>query len=55
MFIPLGFFLYLALRRRMLLCAALATLVSIGVEILQLPIYSRATDVDDVITNGLGG
>ncbi len=55
MFIPLGLFLYLALRRWMLLCAALATLVSIGVEVLQLPIYSRATDVDDVITNGLGG
>nr|WP_269329070.1 VanZ family protein [Kineosporia babensis] len=55
MFIPLGLFLYLALRRWMLLCAALATLVSIGVELLQLPIYSRATDIDDVITNGLGG
>ncbi|GLY32960.1 VanZ family protein [Kineosporia sp. NBRC 101731] len=55
MFIPLGFFLYLTVRRWMLLCAALATVVSIGVEILQLPIYSRATDIDDVITNGFGG
>nr|WP_269327983.1 VanZ family protein [Kineosporia mesophila] len=55
MFVPLGLFLYLAVRRGMLLCAALATLVSVGVEILQLPIYSRATDIDDVITNGFGG
>jgi len=54
LFVPLGFFLYLAVRRSMVLCTAVATLVSVGVEILQLPIYSRASDIDDVITNGLG-
>ncbi len=55
LFIPLGFFLYLAVRRWMLVCTALTVLVSIGVEIFQLPIYSRSSDIDDVITNGLGG
>jgi hypothetical protein len=55
LFIPLGFFLYLAVRRWMLLCTGLTVLVSVGVEILQLPIYSRSSDIDDVITNGLGG
>lgn len=55
LFIPLGFFLYLAVRRWMLVCTALTVLVSVGVEILQLPIYSRSSDIDDVITNGLGG
>jgi hypothetical protein len=55
LFIPLGFFLYLAARRWMLLCTGVTVLVSVGVEILQLPIYSRSSDIDDVITNGLGG
>lgn len=55
MFVPLGLFLYLAVRRHVLLCAVAATGVSAGVEILQLPIYSRSSDIDDVITNGFGG
>jgi len=54
MFVPLGLFMYLAVRRWMLLCAVAGTAVSVAVEILQLPIYSRSSDIDDVITNGLG-
>jgi hypothetical protein len=59
LFLPLGFFLCLALRRRMLASVAisttLCTLTSIGVEILQVPIWSRTSDVDDVLTNAFGG
>jgi glycopeptide antibiotics resistance protein len=71
LFVPLGFCLYLALRRReagptsnptlirvvtgVLLSAALSALASVTVEILQIPIYTRSTDVDDVLTNGFGG
>jgi hypothetical protein len=55
LFIPLGFFLYLARRRWLLAGTVLCTMVSIGVEILQIPIWSRSTDVDDVLTNAAGG
>ena len=71
LFMPLGFCLYLALRRReagptsnptrarvltgLLLSTVISALASITVEILQIPIYTRSTDVDDVLTNGLGG
>jgi hypothetical protein len=55
LFIPLGFFVYLTLRRRVLATTALCALVSIGVEILQLPIWTRSSDVDDVLTNTAGG
>ncbi|GAB6903568.1 VanZ family protein [Kineosporia succinea] len=55
MFVPLGLFLYLAVRRSVLLCAVATTLVSVGVEVLQLGIWTRSTDIDDVITNGFGG
>jgi hypothetical protein len=54
LFLPLGLFLHLALRRSVLLTTALGMLASIGVEILQLPIWSRSTDVDDVILNTAG-
>jgi glycopeptide antibiotics resistance protein len=33
----------------------LCALGSISVEILQLPVWSRSTDIDDVLTNTLGG
>ena len=54
LFIPLGFFGYLALRR-LIAATALCTLVSVGVEILQVPIWTRSSDIDDVITNTTGG
>jgi hypothetical protein len=55
LFVPLGFFLYLALRGRFARVVAITGLVSIGVEILQVPIWSRSSDVDDVLTNTIGG
>jgi hypothetical protein len=54
LFVPLGFFGYLALRR-LIVVATLCALVSVGVEILQLPIWTRSSDVDDVLTNTTGG
>jgi VanZ like family len=55
LFVPLGFFLYLTLGRRILASTICCTLGSIAVEILQVPIWSRSTDIDDVLTNSLGG
>ncbi|MFI7587143.1 VanZ family protein [Spongisporangium articulatum] len=60
LFVPLGFFLYLSLRELMsgaafLVAVLLSGGASMTVEILQLPIWSRSTDVDDVILNTLGG
>lgn len=54
LFVPLGLFLHLALRRSVGLTVLLGALVSLGVEILQLPIWSRSSDVDDVILNTAG-
>jgi glycopeptide antibiotics resistance protein len=55
LFMPLGFFLHLAIRRSIVTPAALTVAASIGVELAQLPIWSRSTDVDDVLLNSLGG
>jgi VanZ family protein len=55
LFLPLGFFLYLALRRWLLVTTAICALASVAVEVAQLPIWSRSTDVDDVLTNTAGG
>lgn len=55
LFVPLGFFLYLALRRGLALPAGMTVLSSVCVEILQLPIWSRSSDVDDVLLNSVGG
>jgi hypothetical protein len=55
LFMPLGFFLCVALRRGLVVPFVLTGLASIGVEILQLPIWSRSSDVDDVLLNTLGG
>lgn len=60
LFVPLGFFLYLALRHlavtaRLIVTTLLCTQASLGVEVLQLPIWSRSSDVDDVLTNTIGG
>jgi glycopeptide antibiotics resistance protein len=52
--VPLALFLHLALRRSVWLTIALGVLASVTVEILQLPIWSRSTDVDDVLLNSLG-
>jgi VanZ family protein len=54
MFLPLGLFLQLALRRWVALTVVLGLLASVSVEVLQLPIWSRSSDVDDVILNTLG-
>ena len=55
LFMPLGFFLFLALRRWVVISTMVCALVSVGVEILQLPIWTRSSDVDDVLTNTTGG
>lgn len=54
MFVPFGLFVQLALRRRVVLSVALGLLASVTVEVLQLPIWSRSSDVDDVMLNTLG-
>lgn len=60
LFVPLGFFLYLTFRPvlgrfgSLITATALGGCVSLGVEILQLPIWSRSTDVDDWLTNTFG-
>jgi VanZ family protein len=54
MFVPFGLFLQLALRRWVALTVALGFLASVTVEVFQLPIWSRSTDVDDVMLNTLG-
>jgi VanZ family protein len=54
MFVPFGLFVQLALRRRVVLTIALGMLASVTVEVLQLPIWSRSSDVDDVILNTVG-
>jgi hypothetical protein len=59
LFVPFGFFLYLALRRLRILAIAVtvaaSALLSLTVELLQSGIWSRNTDVDDFILNTLGG
>jgi hypothetical protein len=55
MMVPFAFFLYLALRRGVILTSLAAMALSISVEILQLPIWSRSSDIDDVILNTAGG
>ena len=54
LFVPLGLFVHLALRRPVALTVALGLLASVTVEVLQLPIWSRSSDVDDVMLNTLG-
>lgn len=54
LFVPLGFFVYLALRHSVVMATLVGAAASLTVEILQLPIWSRSTDVDDVLTNSLG-
>jgi VanZ family protein len=59
LFVPLGFFLFLALRRLGVRALAAAALVpvftSLAVEVLQSGIRGRNADVDDVILNAFGG
>jgi hypothetical protein len=54
LFVPLGFFVYFAIRRSALLATLAGAATSLSVEILQLPIWSRSTDIDDVILNTTG-
>jgi hypothetical protein len=54
LFVPLGLFLHLALRRSVAVTVLLGALASLGVEVLQLPIWSRSSDVDDLILNTAG-
>lgn len=58
-FVPIGLALAgalggLANRRRLWMAIALCTALSIGIELFQLTIPSRATDVDDVLFNTVG-
>jgi glycopeptide antibiotics resistance protein len=58
-FVPIGLALTGALgglpdRRRLWLAVALGGALSIGIELMQLAIPSRATDVDDVLFNTIG-
>ena len=58
-FVPIGLALSGALggtsdRRRLWLAVALCAALSIGIELVQLTIPSRATDVDDVLFNTVG-
>ena len=58
-FVPIGLALSGALaglprQRRLLLAVALGAALSIGIELVQLTIPSRATDVDDVLFNTIG-
>jgi VanZ like protein len=59
LFAPLGFFGFLALGRRLRhgvrRTAFAVSVCSLCVEILQLGIWSRSTDVDDWILNSVGG
>lgn len=54
MFLPFGLFVQLALRRWVALTIVLGVLASVTVEVLQLPIWSRSSDIDDVILNTVG-
>jgi glycopeptide antibiotics resistance protein len=58
-FVPIGFSLSGALgrlpvRRRLFTATSIGVLLSVMIELVQLAIPSRATDVDDVLFNGLG-
>lgn len=58
-FVPIGLTLAGAMtglsdRRRLWMAIALGTALSIGIELMQLTIPSRATDVDDVLFNTVG-
>jgi len=58
-FVPIGLALAGALaglsnRRRLWMAVALCAALSIGIELFQLTIPSRATDVDDVLFNTVG-
>jgi hypothetical protein len=55
LFVPLGFFAYLAARRSFGRIVVLSAGLSFGVEFVQLFMASRSTDVDDFLTNSLGG
>ena len=56
LFIPSGIILPILYRRldRFWKVTAAGALLSLGVELLQLPFYVRATDVDDLLLNTLG-
>lgn len=54
LFVPLGLFMHLALRRSAMVTIGLGLLASVCVEVLQLPIWSRSSDVDDVMLNTFG-
>lgn len=56
MFIPSGILLPLLDRRldRFRKAVGAGALISLGIELLQLPFFTRTTDVDDLIQNTLG-
>jgi glycopeptide antibiotics resistance protein len=56
MFIPSGMILPVVYKKRNSFGKVLITgaFISLGIEILQLPFASRASDIDDLILNTLG-
>jgi glycopeptide antibiotics resistance protein len=54
LFLPLGFFGRLVLRRRVLVLTALGAAFSIAIEVTQLVLGDRWVDVDDVLLNTFG-
>ena len=56
LFIPTGIILPILLRKRSSFWRVLASgvLISLGIEILQLPFAVRATDIDDLLMNAMG-
>ena len=56
LFIPTGIILPILFRKRSSFWRVLASgvLISLGIEILQLPFAVRATDIDDLLMNAMG-
>lgn len=54
LFLPIGFFGVLALRRRVAVLTASGGAFSIGIEVTQLLLGDRWVDVDDVLLNTVG-
>jgi glycopeptide antibiotics resistance protein len=54
LFLPLGFFGRLALRRRVAVLTAVGAALSIAIELTQLVLGDRWVDIDDVLLNTFG-
>ena len=54
MMVPFGFFLPAVKKRNLFLCALTTSLLSLSIELIQ-PLFNRASDITDLITNTAGG